>query len=306
MKNNIKIYDCFPFFNELDLLEIRFNELYEHVDYFVLCESTITHSGKKKPLYYKENKERYKKWNDKVIHLVYDPKKLSVSFGLFNWLSNFNFMKNKIMGRIYAIFGFGRWEIEHAQRNYLLNGFNNTKENDIIILSDVDEIINPKKIKNVREFLKNNPKKILALDQKLYYYFLNGLSNSSWASAKALVYKKLVFMKKPDWVRNWTPTERIVGPLFKVWQAKKREVLLKGGGWHFSYVGGRDFVKNKIKNISHYEIDSKEKNDDMINEFLEKGQHLTDKNIKIKYVKIDRNFPESIQKNKKKYSHLIK
>lgn len=68
----MKVFDVFPFFNELDLLEIRLNILDPHVDYFVLSKSTKTFSGLDKPLYYKENKEKFKKFNHKIIHNVID------------------------------------------------------------------------------------------------------------------------------------------------------------------------------------------------------------------------------------------
>ena len=63
-----KIYDCFNFFNELDLLEIRLNTLYDIVDYFVIIESNLTHSGEVKPFYYEDNKSRFEKFSDKIIH----------------------------------------------------------------------------------------------------------------------------------------------------------------------------------------------------------------------------------------------
>jgi len=64
-----KIYDCFCFFNELDLLELRFNILDPYVDYFVLSEASVTHTGQPKPYYYEENKKRFAKWEHKIIHL---------------------------------------------------------------------------------------------------------------------------------------------------------------------------------------------------------------------------------------------
>ena len=64
------IFDTFTFYNELDLLELRLNILGDVVDYFVINEANITFTGKPKPLYYQENKERFKKWEDKIIHHV--------------------------------------------------------------------------------------------------------------------------------------------------------------------------------------------------------------------------------------------
>src|SRR5277367_3065030 len=86
-----KIYDCFLFFNELELLEIRLNEMYEYVDYFVLVESTESFVGKPKPLYYAQNKERFNQFNDKIIHVI-----VSDSFRGGYWEREY-FQRNRIM-----------------------------------------------------------------------------------------------------------------------------------------------------------------------------------------------------------------
>ena len=69
----MKIIDCFPFFNELDILRMRLELLSEHVDKFLICESDVTHSGEKKPFYYEENKDAFKKWENQIVHLKYCP-----------------------------------------------------------------------------------------------------------------------------------------------------------------------------------------------------------------------------------------
>ena len=75
------IYDCFQFFNELDLLKLRLNVLDSVVDYFVLTEATVTFSGDSKPLYYYENKKLFEKYNHKIIHNIVDdtPKTKDIS-----------------------------------------------------------------------------------------------------------------------------------------------------------------------------------------------------------------------------------
>ena len=65
----MKIYDCFIFYNELDLLELRLTELSDYVDHFVLVEADQTHQSKPKPFIFEENRERYSKWLDKIIHI---------------------------------------------------------------------------------------------------------------------------------------------------------------------------------------------------------------------------------------------
>ena len=72
-----KVYDCFNFFNELDILDIRLHELNDVVDKFVLIESVETFTGKSKPLFYNDNKERFKKFEDKIIHIIIRARKTS-------------------------------------------------------------------------------------------------------------------------------------------------------------------------------------------------------------------------------------
>jgi len=303
-KEKIKVYDCFPFFNELELLEIRFKELSDCVDHFIICEATKSYNGKAKPLYYKENKERYKKWEDKITHLIYEPINLGLKYKFFCWMSNFSFMKNKICGRIYTILNLAKREIETRQRNYLVNGLKNAREEDLIFLSDVDEVWNKEKLPEIKQKITNN--NIIKLSQDMYYYYLNGKATMKWESANVVKYSFLKNkIKKPDYIRNLKISERILGPLFKIRPYKKKQVLIKNGGWHFSYLGGEEKVRNKIENTTHFEHNSEEKKN-KVKEMVNKGMHIGDPNVKIKYIKINKTFPKTIKNNLNKYKHLIK
>ena len=123
------VYDCFIFFNEFEQLNIRLHELNPIVDRFVLVESNQTFSGNMKPLYFAENRERWSMFLDKIIHVVVDdmPK-----------LNNGN-----------------RWELEHHQRKCITRGLNNCAPNDIIVISDVDEIPDPELLCTVVNNLLN-------------------------------------------------------------------------------------------------------------------------------------------------------
>lgn len=120
------LYDCFTFFNELDLLEIRLNILNDSVDKFVIVEATRTQNNKEKCLYFEENKARFAKFEDKIIHVVVKefPQKLE------------------------------QWTIENYQRNEIMRGLVNCKDDDVIIISDLDEIPNPKYIKKYKNTKK--------------------------------------------------------------------------------------------------------------------------------------------------------
>ncbi len=304
-RNKSKIYDCFPFFNELDLLEIRLSELYDAVDYFVICESTVTHSGKPKPLYYKKNKKRYKKWSDKIIHLIYRPSKKE----LLNCFERFveKKVKSEIISKILRKINFGRWKIESLQRNYLINGLKNAKDYDIILLSDADEIFSKEAIKKAQKILEKNPEKIIRFRQKMYYYYLNGLTEEKWECAKACTFKTLKEkIKKMDYLRNWKIIYRFLS-LIRMKPMLKKEILIKDGGWHFSYLGGAERIIQKLENFAHFEFDKNElKNKEEVKNKIDKGINFINKNYPIKYVKIDKSFPEVIQKHKNKYKHLIK
>lgn len=139
------IYDCFTFFNELDLLEIRLNILDPYVDFFVLSEFGETFSGKPKPLYYKENKERFSKWNHKIIHIT------SAGFG--DYLTD----------------SFHR--AGHQKQNLLVFGCKDAKDDDLIYFGDLDEIWKPQSIKD---------NKIYNLRQLNYGYYLNNRSSEEW------------------------------------------------------------------------------------------------------------------------------
>ncbi len=147
----MKIIDCFPFFNELDILEIRLNELYDSVDYFVLVEASKTQSLIDKPFYFEQNKERYSKFLNKIIHVkIEDCPKNSHT-----------------------------WEMENFQRNSILLGLGKIKDlndQDIIIISDLDEVVSSNSIASIKS--QNLNVGAIALD--FFVYFFNLKTNRTW------------------------------------------------------------------------------------------------------------------------------
>jgi len=136
------VIDIFPFFNELDLLEIRLNILNDYVDKFVICEATETFSGKPKPLYFKENEERFAKWKDKIVHYVVD-----------------DFPNDKeIYDKAIKSPNTGNkehwWVREFYQKESAIKALSFCKEDDIIMVSDVDEIPNPNILKEIKYALQ--------------------------------------------------------------------------------------------------------------------------------------------------------
>ena len=213
----MKLIDCFTFYNEIDLLNYRLNVLDEVVDYFIIVESKHTFVGKEKEMYFEKNKENlFGKFINKIIHIIVDdfPYKYP----------NINTSKGQ------------QWENEVYQRNKINDGIQqlNLDDNDIIIITDVDEIPNIDilhKIKN-NEIMVN----INTLEMDLYYCNLNR-KQKSWPSARILKHKeyKLSNLQCNNIRMNNYP-------------------VIKNGGWHLSYFGDGEFIKNKIENFAHQEL----------------------------------------------------
>ena len=304
----MKIYDCFMFFNELDLLEIRFEELNPYVDYFVLVESRQTHSREPKRLYFEENKNRFKKWDDKIIHIVMDMPR----FTLFDkLLIKWQLRKpNKFLSNLALSHGFGRWKMEWAQRSAIGMGLRNAKGEDIILISDIDEIPDHHKLKEAISFAKSGG--LVGFIQQTYMYYLNGKGETKGIGTKMCSYKSLKEKCNGDPQKLRIPSffTRTKNKIFgkagyhgNVWNADLE--VIRNGGWHFTFLGGAEAVKTKIKNYPHVENFSikKDAKESKIRKDIEQGK-LRD--LKINYIPLDSSFPETILKRQKKYAHLIR
>jgi beta-1,4-mannosyl-glycoprotein beta-1,4-N-acetylglucosaminyltransferase len=281
------IYDCFNFFNELDILEIRMNVLYEHVDYFVIVESSITHSGEEKLFYYEENKERYEKFSDKIIHFkVCDTP---------NNFTNLPDTDDDILCQIYHYINiqsnrfnrntqpdYGR---DFFQKECIRRPLVNCVDDDIILFSDLDEIPNPEVLKNIQEL--NLEENIYSLQQNTYYYYLNVLKQKDWYGTKILSYKKLKDLS-----------------LNEVRGDQSLSVKLDNGGWHFSFMGGKDMVEKKIKSYSARDLVKPK----VLQSLEENIKNNVDPFFRgnLSLVEIDDSYPQFIIDNQEKYSHLIK
>jgi len=213
----MKIIDCFIFYNEIELLLYRLSILYEYVDYFILVESTKTFVGNQKILYYQENIDLFSKFKDKIIHIIVDD------------------MPYKTPNIKYK----EQWKNERHQRNCIDRGIKklSLSDDDIILISDVDEIIDPTIFSNKYEIGK-----IYKLEQDMYYYNLQSMCHNKWKAVKLLLYNTYINIKKlPDDIRKYTTTD-----------------IITKGGWHLSYFGDNKFIKNKIINFSHQEYNTNE------------------------------------------------
>lgn len=168
------IIDCFPFWKELDLLEIRLNELYNTVDKFVIVEASRTQTLQPKPFFFEENKERYSKFLDKIVHIKIDD---------------------------YPDNSSNLWNMENFQRNSISIGIDNLNlsDDDIILISDLDEI--PRS--NILNLLKqSNSFECISFNMSFFAYFLNlKAKNRNWIGTVAVKYKTLK-QHTPQYFRN--------------------------------------------------------------------------------------------------------
>ena len=208
---NPKIFDCFCFFNELELLELRFMELNEIVDYFVIAEANKTHTGHPKDFLFEKNKDRYRRYLDKTIYVKvadcpdYSPEEISA--------------------------------IEHFQRNALMGGLKGrAKVGDKILLSDLDEIPSLEAIKaNI-----DRPEWVF-LQHALYYYYVNCQAAKSCGGTVIADYGSF---EKPQQLRVFAKRRYNYSP-------EKHKEVYPDSGWHYSYLVGNDpkRIRYKVENL---------------------------------------------------------
>jgi beta-1,4-mannosyl-glycoprotein beta-1,4-N-acetylglucosaminyltransferase len=217
----MKIVDCFIFYNELDLLNYRLNTLYDYIDYFIIVESKYTFSGKEKILFYETNKDKFKNFERKIIHIILDDFPFK--------FPDINYNKKE------------QWVNEQFQRNEIKKGIEKLSLNneDIIIVSDVDEIPDYNMLFHIKGY-NFKVDEIYSLEQDFYYYNLNSKKIQKWYFSKILSYEKYKKLNLSFDNIRW------------IMDCK----CIKKGGWHFSYFGDKYIIQNKIQNFSHQEFNN--------------------------------------------------
>ena len=230
----MKIFDCFMYFDEEIVLDLRLNTLNEFVDYFVIVESKFTHKGDPRDLTFNINK--LEKFKDKIIYLIYDNQPGQIEI-IKSEDSEDEKSKKYIFNAIYR---------ENSQRNYITKGLAQAKDNDIILISDVDEIPN---LSNVN-FSKINEKIILFKQDMFYYKFNLHLPNLIWTGTKACVKKDLL---SPQWLRNIKDRKYPFYRMDTIFsKTKYRSVrYVDNGGWHFTNIKTAKEIEYKLKSYLH-------------------------------------------------------
>lgn len=258
------VYDLFLFNNELELLDLRLNELKDVVDFHVLIEARQTHQLADKPLHYNDNKSMFSEFSDKIIHEVIEefPSRL---------------------GRGYAI--------AHYSRNAMYGALSFCKPDDIILLSDADEIPRASKVKELAD--KAGPDDKWSFIQRTYCYWINGLRMERWMGTVLLNYECL--------------NKHFNGRLDRVRYARKKRNsgFIANGGWHFSFLGGVDAVVSKLMAYTDNEWVTPEYTDRAyVEKCMREGVACTQPG-KIERVPIDDSYPQYLIDNIDKFKKFM-
>ncbi len=278
------IYDCFSFFNELDLLEIRLNVLKDVVDKFVLVEAGETHTGKPKPLYFKENEARFAAFRDRIIYVAIErfPEVCTTSWARENW-----------------------------QRNAIAEGLKGAKDDDVILISDLDEIPRPEKIAKY----VGTPG-VTVFDQTYYAFYLNyrNVRQQWWHGTRMVSYKDFCHAFDgvkvhedeflPPSVNEGTTASKI--RCRRLPRSRGGEHVVKNGGWHFTCLGGAEALAKKIASFAHQEYNPGEGKVDVaeLDAMIRSGRGPFWE-MRCFAEPMDGTYPEYVRKNAARYAHLV-
>jgi len=287
-----KIFDSFIFFNELDLLEIRLNILKDVVDYFVLTESPYTVSGNEKPLYYLENKDRFGSLNDKIIHNIteeipndYNSEKYLAKNPYYTNYNEYSVSSQDKIINIPIRFQRAIYNRDHSIQGILKAG---ATDDDIILTSDADEVANPLVIESISDWFDSN--NIYFCLQKAFYYKLNVLFEDDWKGTRITTLQKL-----KDYSIDLLRQPEIV----------QKSYGIENGGWHWSYFGGLESIRQKINALEHQEVNTEENHNLLEQRVGDIKDPFGRQYLNPIVEKLDDSYPEYILDNQEKYSRFI-
>jgi len=256
----MKIFDCFMFYDEELLLDIRMNILNDFVDYFVVVESKYFHNGLKRDL--KFNINNFSKFKDKIIYLIHDEQPDNIQ------PIKSNDDKDTISGKKIM----NAHLRENAQRNFIEKGLSKSDEGDLILVSDVDEIPNLEKID-----LKKIKNKIIMFEQNIFYYKFNRyLPDFKWYGTKACIKKNLM---SPQWLRNIKNNKYSFFRIDTFFSNSKyiNKHYIKNGGWHFSNLKDSKNIELKLKSyLHHHDYETEELGTQKIEELIKNNSTIYD------------------------------
>ena len=266
----MKTYDCFMFFNELDLLEIRLQEMWDVTDTFVIAEANMGHSGKPKDYILLDNWERFKPYADKIKRVAVD-----------------NFPSTATQGI----------DRDRFQRASLARGLTDINPEDLIIISDLDEVPRAEAVNMVKTDENNYERYILCIP--MFQYKINYMKHFEISKCPNIMAVRGRAYTNPQQEREYTFP----------WVPKPQDlVFVEHAGWHWSYFGDDAHAIKKIQNFAHTETDTPEMiARHNINWMIDNkyGHHGIKSPERFEYVIVDDYFPKCITNNLDKWQHMI-
>ena len=297
----MKIFDCFMFYDEELLLDIRLNILDQYVDFFVIVESEYFHNGGERKLKFDINK--FKKFENKIIYIIHKNEP--------DGIINLNDKDNED-DKSYKLILNAHLR-ENDQRNHISQGLAKADNDDLILISDVDEIPNFNSID-----LSKIANQIIIFEQDIFYYKFNRyLPEFTWHGTKACKKKRLI---SPQWLRN---TKNKTFPFWRIdtFFSKNKymnKTFIQNGGWHFSNIKNANDIELKLKSYLHHrDYEAEELGNDKINELIKNNETIYDMfgdkkskkygdDTRRKLKKYDlKKLPQFIQDNKNKLNEWI-
>ena len=284
------------YYDEDLLLDIRLNSLNKYVKKFVIAEATYTHNGNKKKLNF--DIKKYKKFQDKIEYIVVDQQPPNI-------IEIGNQDTGKKLEEKLILNGMAR---DYFQRENLKRGLKNLDKDDLVIISDLDEIPNLENLDLNK--VKNN---IIIFQQKMFYYKFNLLYEEFiWAGSKAVKYKNFI---SPQWLRNIKSKKYPLWRLDTFFSKKKYSNLLyiNNGGWHFTCIRTPEDLEKKLLNFAHhYEFEKSGLKINDLKKLIQEKRVMYDHNVDqrgykwsgksiLKKINLDK-LPVYIQNNIQKFS----
>ena len=232
----MKIYDCFMFFDEEQVLDLRLNIMDKYIDKFVITEASYMHSGRPKKLVFDINK--FSKFKDKIIYNVVDKQPSNIVS--VNENDDYDTKGEKLINN--------SSKREHYQRDMAQKSLNEAEPDDLILINDVDEIPNLKDI-NLRKIKK----KIIIFKQKVFFYKFNLLyEGMSWYGSRACRKKNFI---SPQWLRNTKHKKYPAWRLDIILSNTKYSSIhyIENGGWHFTNIKSPEEIEKKFSNFLHHQ-----------------------------------------------------
>jgi beta-1,4-mannosyl-glycoprotein beta-1,4-N-acetylglucosaminyltransferase len=281
------------FFNELDTLEIMLETMNDIVDFFVVSESKTSHQeGLPKPLYFNENKQRYAKFLPKIIHQIIDDTPDDFTdLSLVEAKDEIHRMvldKTKI--NIQGIEEEKNYCRDGYEKECLLRAMGSCQDDDIVIVSDADEIPNPNAVKFVLDNF--DPDLVYNFNLNHYWFYFNCLKTDEWIGNRLLTFSNF----KSKSMNELRDMKRLSG------------AIIKNAGWHFSFQGSMETIKQKIQSYGEKSInrsDVVENVKGFINDCIENQHDFFYRPAEFTIVPIDESFPLYLYNNQEKFKEFI-